>query len=119
MQSGRHTEGLPYLLRGRDGAREVGDLAGWTAAIVNIANTYRELGDFETAKTHYLDAVKATEETGRLTSLALPLWNLISLSRATNDLQAASGYFKRLRSIPWDDLPVDLKRELRRQGLGW
>jgi tetratricopeptide (TPR) repeat protein len=112
MQSGNHADGLPYLLRGRDCAKDVGDMAGLASACVNIGNLYRELGDLQTAKTHYLDALKACQEVDDTTSLAMVLWNLIGLSRDAGDSRAASDYLRRLRSIPWEDLPYMLKKRL-------
>ncbi len=112
MQAGNHEEGLTYLNRGLACAKDLGDLIFTVGAHVNIGNTYRQLGDLKTAKTHYLDALKQSEEVDSSASLALALWNLIGLSQDTKDFRAASDYLGRLRAIPRSDLPRNLRKRL-------
>jgi tetratricopeptide (TPR) repeat protein len=112
MQSGRYEEGLPYLLRAREYAEDIGDFAGWASSCVNIGTLYRETGNLDKAKSCFLEVVNACEKSDDFTNLALPLWNLVVLSREANDLRAASGYIKRLQAIPKSDLPLEMKKKL-------
>jgi tetratricopeptide (TPR) repeat protein len=116
MQSGRNVEGITYLTRGRDCAREVGDMGCFIAACANIGNMYRQLGDAETAKKNYLEAVNVCEAAGNFTDIALVLWNLIGLSQGIKEYESASRYLRYLQSIPRDDLPLTVRRGLYGDG---
>lgn len=118
LQAGNHAVGISYLIRGRDCAKEIGDIGCFGAACTNIGNEYRRRRDFKTAKAHYLRAVEECEKSDEAASLARALWNLIGLSQDMKDFRSASHYLGRLQAIPRNELPPDVRRRLYGDVLG-
>lgn len=99
VEQGRWYEGLAYLQAGLSIRRELDDYNARADTIYQIARTHHLMGNLDTARTHYRDALRLYEHTGNQHGVAACKSGLGHLMTQNGFIDEAIGDLKSARQI--------------------